>query len=51
MVAADILGWVADRRSLQVAFILPIMAMGVSAAILFYGMRFAPAVAVDGRQA
>jgi predicted MFS family arabinose efflux permease len=45
------MGWVADRRSLQVAFILPIIAMGVSAAILFYGMRFAPAVAVDGRQA
>ncbi|HLX86400.1 MAG TPA: MFS transporter [Terriglobales bacterium] len=36
------MGWVADRRSLQTAFILPVIAMGISAAILFYGMRFAP---------
>jgi MFS transporter, Spinster family, sphingosine-1-phosphate transporter len=42
------MGWVADRRSLQAAFILPVIAMGVSSAILFYGMKFAPAVAVDG---
>jgi MFS family permease len=42
------MGWVADRRSLQAAFILPVIAMGVSSAILFYGMKFAPAVAADG---
>ena len=42
------MGWVADRRSLQAAFVLPIIAMGISSAILFYGMRFAPAVSVDG---
>jgi MFS family permease len=41
------MGWVADRKSLQVAFILPVIAMGISSAILFYGMRFAPAVCVD----
>ena len=45
------MGWVADRRSLQAAFILPVIAMGISSAILFYGMRFAPAVAVDGQKA
>lgn len=39
------MGWIADRRSLQAAFILPVIAMVISAAILFYGMRFAPAVA------
>ncbi|OLE14878.1 MAG: MFS transporter [Acidobacteria bacterium 13_1_20CM_4_56_7] len=39
------IGWIADRHSLQVGFILPVIAMGLSAAILFYGMRFAPAVA------
>jgi len=39
------MGWVADKRSLQAAFILPIIAMGVSSAILFYGMKFAPPVA------
>ncbi len=41
------MGWVADVRSLQAAFILPIIAMGISAAILFYGMKFAPPVAAD----
>jgi MFS transporter, Spinster family, sphingosine-1-phosphate transporter len=39
------MGWVADRRSLQTAFVLPIIAMGISSAILFYGMKFAPPVA------
>ena len=42
------MGWVADRRSLESAFILPVIAMGISSAILFYGMKFAPPVAVDG---
>ena len=37
-----LIGYVADRRSLQTAFILPVIAMGISSAILFYGMRFAP---------
>jgi MFS transporter, Spinster family, sphingosine-1-phosphate transporter len=44
------MGWVADRRSLQAAFILPVIAMGISSAILFYGMKFAPAVAVNGKK-
>ena len=43
------IGWVADRRSLQAGFVLPVIAMGLSAAILFYGMRFAPAVGVETR--
>jgi MFS family permease len=45
------MGWVADRRSLQSAFILPVIAMGVSAAILFYGMRFAPPLRARGESA
>jgi hypothetical protein len=36
------MGWVADRRSLQAAFVLPVIAMVISSIILFYGMRFAP---------
>ena len=36
------MGWVADHRSLQAAFILPVIAMAISSAILFYGMRYAP---------
>ena len=41
------MGWVADRHSLQTAFILPVIAMGVSSAILFYGMKFAPALRLN----
>jgi MFS family permease len=41
-----LMGWIADRRSLQVAFICPVIAMAISSAILFYGMRFAPEVRV-----
>jgi len=36
------MGYVADHHSLQAAFILPVIAMAISSAILFYGMRFAP---------
>jgi multidrug resistance protein len=45
------MGWVADKRSLQAAFILPVIAMGISSAILFYGMKFAPPVGIDGASA
>ena len=45
------MGWVADKRSLQAAFILPVIAMGISSAILFYGMKFAPPIAIDGASA
>ena len=38
------MGYVADRHSLQAAFILPVIAMIISSAILFYGMRFAPTI-------
>jgi MFS transporter, Spinster family, sphingosine-1-phosphate transporter len=41
-----LMGYVADWRSLQAAFILPVIAMAISSAILFYGMRFAPPVKV-----
>ena len=41
------MGYVADHHSLQVAFILPVIAMAVSSAILFYGMRFAPPLHVQ----
>ena len=43
------MGWVADRRSFEAAFVLPVVAMIISAAILFYGMRFAPPLAVEGQ--
>jgi predicted MFS family arabinose efflux permease len=39
-----LMGYIADKSSLQIAFVCPIVAMTISSAILFYGMRFAPAV-------
>jgi len=45
------MGYVADKRSLQAAFILPVIAMIASSAILFYGMKFAPAVQFEGAPA
>jgi hypothetical protein len=41
------MGYVADHHSLQAAFILPVIAMAVSSAILFYGMRFALPIGVQ----
>jgi MFS transporter, Spinster family, sphingosine-1-phosphate transporter len=47
-----LMGYVADRRSLEAAFLLPVIAMAISSAVLFYGMRFAPRIALhDQRQA
>jgi hypothetical protein len=37
-----LMGFVADKRSLQAAFVLPVIAMILSSAVLFYGMKFAP---------
>jgi len=45
------MGYVADKRSLEAAFILPVIAMAISSAILFYGMKFAPSVQVHHAQA
>jgi MFS transporter, Spinster family, sphingosine-1-phosphate transporter len=42
------MGYVADHRTLQGAFVLPVVAMVLSSAILFYGMKFAPPVALAG---
>ena len=44
------MGWVADRRSLEIAFLLPVVAMVFSSLILFYGMRFAPAVQIRAKR-
>jgi MFS transporter, Spinster family, sphingosine-1-phosphate transporter len=43
----SMMGWIADRRSLQASFILPVIAMIISSAILFYGMKFAPPVTIE----
>jgi predicted MFS family arabinose efflux permease len=41
-----LMGYIADRRSLQLSFVAPVIAMVFSSAILFYGMRFAPAMRI-----
>jgi len=45
------MGWVADHRSLQAAFILPVIAMAVSSAILLSGMKYAPAITIGSAPA
>jgi MFS transporter, Spinster family, sphingosine-1-phosphate transporter len=45
------MGYVADKHSLQAAFILPVIAMGISSAVLFYGMRFATPIKFDNASA
>jgi len=46
-----LMGYVADKKTLEMAFILPVIAMVVSSAILFYGMKFAPEVQIREREA
>jgi len=46
--SASLIGYVSDRYSLRLAFVAPVVATALSSAILFYGMKFAPPVVVDG---
>ena len=42
--SAALIGYLSDKYSLQLAFVGPVIAITLSSAILFYGMRFAPPV-------
>jgi len=42
--SSSLIGYVSDHYSLQLAFLAPVVAIALSSAILFYGMRFAPPV-------
>jgi len=44
--SAYLIGVASDRYSLQIAFLGPVVAIALSSAILFYGMKFAPEVQV-----
>ena len=46
--SASLIGYVSDRYSLRLAFVAPVVATALSSAILFYGMKFAPPISVDG---
>jgi MFS family permease len=45
-----LIGWISDKTNLQTGFFSTIVAVVLSAAILFYGMRFAPALSQDGEK-
>jgi MFS transporter, Spinster family, sphingosine-1-phosphate transporter len=45
--SASLIGYLSDRYSLRLAFLGPMIAIAMSSAILFYGMRFAPPVATE----
>jgi len=42
--SAWLIGYMSDKYSLQSAVVAPIIAIALSSAILFYGMKFAPPV-------
>ena len=42
--SASLIGYMSDHYSLQHAFLAPVVAVALSSAILFYGMKFAPVV-------
>jgi MFS transporter, Spinster family, sphingosine-1-phosphate transporter len=42
--SAYLIGYMSDKYSLQLAFLGPVLAILISSAILFYGMKFAPPV-------
>ena len=48
--SAWLIGKVSDRSSLESGFTSTVVATALSSAILFYGMKFAPPVAVDGKE-
>jgi len=46
--SAYLIGYLSDKYSLQLAFLGPVIAIALSSAILFYGMRYAPPVVAEG---
>jgi len=42
-----LIGKISDRSSLQSGFVSAVVAIALSSAILFYGMRFAPPVSIS----
>lgn len=45
--SSSLIGYLSDHYSLASAFVSPVIAVALSSAILFYGMRFAPEVATE----
>jgi MFS family permease len=49
--SASLIGYLSDHYSLQLAFVAPVIAILLSSAILFYGMRFAPPISIPSQSA
>lgn len=49
--SAALIGYISDKYSLQLAFLGPVIAIMLSSAILFYGMRFAPPLRISEESA
>ena len=49
--SSALIGYLSDKYSLQLAFLGPVIAIALSSAILFYGMRFAPPVRISEESA
>jgi hypothetical protein len=45
------MGYISDRSSLPTAFLAAIVAIALSALVLFYGMRYAPRLGAAGLDA
>ena len=46
--SSSLIGWLSDKYSMKLAFVGPVIAIALSSAILFYGMKFAPPVTTHG---
>ena len=49
--SSALIGYLSDKYSLQLAFLGPVIAIALSSAILFYGMRFAPPLRISEESA
>jgi len=47
--SSALIGWLSDKYSMQMAFVGPVIAIALSSAILFYGMKFAPPVSTHSK--
>lgn len=49
--SAPLIGYMSDHFSMRIAFVAPVVAIALSSAILFYGMKFAPPVSIENSAA
>jgi Na+/melibiose symporter-like transporter len=47
--SAPLIGYMSDHFTMRIAFVAPVLAICLSSAILFYGMKFAPVVSAPSK--